>query len=172
MLTCYEWCFASSVLRKIFRNWFSQMYLIKAWLSVKSRDDQKPRYSSCMVMVIEFHNFKILSSLLHGYHIPQLQSIAILYGFFILQFQNFTNFLPWNFFGFVIPPFIFYFSFLEIGRNYTMSFMSIIITIVSNITVLAEADSGGGTGGAPLFFYSHLFFFWQSLWRTTNCVVH
>ena len=30
-----------------------------------------------MVMVIELHNFKILSSLLHGYHIPQLQSIAI-----------------------------------------------------------------------------------------------
>ena len=30
---------------------------------------------SCMV--IELNNFKILSSLLHGYHIPQLQNIAI-----------------------------------------------------------------------------------------------
>ena len=75
--TCEEWCFASSALRKYFRNWFSQIFLIKAWLSVKIRNDQKPRYSSCMIMVIEFHNFKILSSVLHGYHIPQFQSIAI-----------------------------------------------------------------------------------------------
>ena len=28
-------------------------------------------------MSIEFHNFKVLSFLIHGYHIPQLQSIAI-----------------------------------------------------------------------------------------------
>ena len=53
------------------------MYLVKAWLSVKIGNDQKPSYSSWMVMVIEFHNFKYLSSLPHGYHNPQLQSIAI-----------------------------------------------------------------------------------------------
>ena len=38
-------------------------------------NDQKPRYLS--YMIIETHNFKILSFLLHGNHTPQLKNIAI-----------------------------------------------------------------------------------------------
>ena len=33
--------------------------------------------ASCMVIVLKFQDFKTLSFLLHGYHIPQPQSIAI-----------------------------------------------------------------------------------------------
>ena len=46
------------------------------------------------------------------------------------EFQNFYQTFPWDFFGLVIPSN----SFLEIGRNY----VSIIITIISNITVLVS----------------------------------
>ena len=87
-------------------------------------NDQKPRSSSCIV--IEPHNFKFLSFLLHCYHIPHLKNFAILIlAIFTSQFKNFTNhsheiFLvgcsPWFFFE---------------DRNY----VSIIITIISNITV-------------------------------------
>ena len=69
--------FASSALRKKIINWFSEMSLVKAWLSVKIGNDQKPRYSSCMVMVIEFRRFIYLSTLTHCYHTPLVQSIAI-----------------------------------------------------------------------------------------------
>ena len=106
---------------------FPMCYLIKVWLSVKIGNDQKPRYSSCIiVMVMELHFFKILPSLLHGYH-----------GILIPQFQNLTNFSPWNLFGLLIPPFIFLLFFLEINRNYIMLIM---ITIASNITVLVSQN--------------------------------
>ena len=91
----------------------------------------------------------------HGYQIPQFQNFIIFpiwllypttskpwypcYGFLILQFQNFTNLLPWNCSRLAIALFIFLF-FLEIGRNYIMSIMSIIITIVSNVTVLVSQN--------------------------------
>ena len=107
------------------------MFLIKAWLSVKIGNDQKPRYSSCMVMVIELSNFKILSFLLHVCYIPQLQSIAI--PAMAFSPNNFTNLSPWGFFGLEVIIII---IFLEIGWNY----MSIIITVVSNITVLVSTN--------------------------------
>ena len=116
------------------------MFLIKSWLSVKIGKDQKLRYSLCMVMVIEFHNFKILSSLLHGYHIPQLQSIAIPYMAFLSH--NFKILPTFTMESFRIgnPSFYFFIIiFLEIGRKY-ISIMSIIITIVSNITVLVSQN--------------------------------
>ena len=75
-------------------------------------------------MVIISHSFKTLLSLL---------------GFLTPQFQNFTNLSPWNFFRLVPNPTYFYFYlliYLEICRNYT----SVIITIVSNITVLVSHD--------------------------------
>ena len=89
---------------------------------------QKPRCSSCIV--IELHNFKIMLFLLHGYHTLQLKNIAV----------PAIDFSPHNFkilptchmeFFWVINPNQF---FLETGRNY----VSIIITIISNITVLVS----------------------------------
>ena len=91
---------------------------------MKIRNDQNPRHSSCMAIVIEFYNFKTLTSLLHGYHIPQLQSI--------------TNLSPCNFFGLVIPPLIFLLLFLSDVRRYYMSITSIMI--VSNIIVLVSQN--------------------------------
>ena len=64
-------------------------------------------------LVITFHNSKILLSL---------------HFFLIRQFQTFTNLLI-GMFGVVIHLLFFFF---EISRNY----MSIIVTIISNITVL------------------------------------
>ena len=72
-------------------------------------------------MIIISYSFKALLSIL---------------GFLSPQFKNFTNLSPWNFFGLVPNPFyLFIYLFIfEICRNY----MSIIITIVSNITVLVS----------------------------------
>ena len=79
---------------------------------------------SCMVMVIKFHNFKILSFLLHGFLIPQFQKFGQL---FTTQFSWIGN-----------PS---YFSFfLDIGRNYISPNIFITITIVSNITVLVSQN--------------------------------
>ena len=60
-------------------------------------------------LVIKLNNFKILPSLLHVYHIPQLQNIAIIPLFFWGE-----------------------------GDMIYVNYMSIIITIVSNITVLVS----------------------------------
>ena len=65
-------------------------------------------------LVFTFYNSKILLSL---------------HFFLIRQFQTFTNLLI-GMFGVVIH--FFFFFFFEIGRNY----VSIIVTIISNITVL------------------------------------
>ena len=88
---------------------------------MKIRNDQKLRYSSCMVMVIISHDFKALPSLIWLSHSTT---------------QNFINFSSFNFFGLGIPLFIFL-LFLETGKNYIMS---IIITIVRNITVLRSQN--------------------------------
>ena len=106
------------------------MFLIKFWLSLKIRNDQKPRYSSwIMVIIIEWHNFKFFFISPSWLSYPTTSKHCYLcYGFLIPQFQNSTNFSSWNFFGLVIPHF-----FLELCRNYIMS---IIFTIVSNMTVL------------------------------------
>ena len=78
----------------------------------------------CMVMVIKFHNFKILSFLLHGFLMPQFQKFGQL---FTTQFSWIGN-----------PS---YFSFfLDIGRNYISPNIFITITIVSNITVLMSQN--------------------------------
>ena len=79
--------FGFSAHRKSFRTWFSQIVLIKSWLSVKSLppvqwntqknmgNEQKSRCSSCTVT--ESHNFKTLAFLLHGYHTSQFKNISI-----------------------------------------------------------------------------------------------
>ena len=117
------------------------MFLIQAWLSVKIGNDQKPTYY-CLLhghgyqipvskfchpsyMVIISHNFKALLSLLSLFH-PTI--------------SNFTNLPPWNFFGLVIIFYLFIYFFREIGRNYILSITLIIITIVSNITVLVSQN--------------------------------
>ena len=90
-------------IRKNFRTWFSQMFLIKAWKNCEKivcylyfntrknmGNDQKPRCSSCIA--IESHNFKILAFLLYGYHIPRLKKYCYpCYCFLTPQFQTFTN---------------------------------------------------------------------------------
>ena len=92
-------------------------------------------------MVIEFHNFKILSSVLHGYHIPQFQSIAIPAMTFPSRNFKICQSSIMEFFQIDDPSFYFFLLFfLEIGRNYIMSIMSVIITIVSNITVLVSQN--------------------------------
>ena len=59
-------------------------------------NDQKPRWSSCIV--IESDNVKIMLFLLRGYHMQQLENIAIPdIAFVTPQFQNFTN-LPYGIF--------------------------------------------------------------------------
>ena len=71
-------------------------------------------------MVIISHSFKTLLSLL---------------GFLTPQIHNFSILLPWNFFGLVpYPTYLFTFYCLELCRNY----MSIIITIIGNNTVLVS----------------------------------
>ena len=71
-------------------------------------------------MVIISHSFKTLLSLL---------------GFLTPQIHNFSILSPWNFFGLVpYPTYLFTFYFLELCRNY----MSIIITIIGNNTVLVS----------------------------------
>ena len=71
-------------------------------------------------MVIISHSFKTLLSLL---------------GFLTPQIDNFSILSPWNFFGLVpYPTYLFTFYFLELCRNY----MSIIITIIGNNTVLVS----------------------------------
>ena len=93
-------------------------------------NDQKPRCSSCMV--IETLHFRILPFLLRGYHTPKLKNIAILaiafspHNFKILPTCHMESFWVSN------PTYIF----LEIGRSY----VSIIITIMSNTTVLLSHD--------------------------------
>ena len=94
-----------------------------------------------MIMVIKSQNVKILSSLLHGYHIPHLQSMYIpTMAFWSYNFKIFTGLLHQLFRN---DNFSFYFLciFLEIGRNYIMSIMSIIITIVSNNTVFVSQNN-------------------------------
>ena len=103
------------------------MSLIKARLSVKIGNDRKLMYSSCMV--IKLNSFKNLLSLLHGCHIPQLQNIAIPGRLSHPTISKFYQPLTMEFFW--IPLFCF-----EICRNY----MSIIITIASNITVLVSQN--------------------------------
>ena len=87
---------------------------------------------------------------MHGYRTP--------------QFYNFTNFSPGKFFGLKIEFFSlsFFFFFLETRRNY----MSIIITIVSNITLSVSRNiiflkffmpmSHGVNKKTPLSAFSHL----------------
>ena len=77
---------------------------------MKIGNDQKLSCSSCMVMVITLHNFKILSFLWHGCHIPQLQSNPTPAMAFSLH--NFTNLLPRNFFGSAIPLNFYFLYFL------------------------------------------------------------
>ena len=97
-----------------FKNWFSQMYLIKAWLSVKTGNDQKPRYTSCMV--IELNSFKIFPFLPHGYHIPQFKKIAIPAWFSHPTISKFCQLFTMKFFriGYLILPIYFF----EICGNY------------------------------------------------------
>ena len=87
-------------------------------------NDQKTKCSSCKV--IKSYNSKTLQFILHDYHTTQLQS------FLTPQFEMLPTFM--EFFLLVIPP---NFYFLEISRNYA----SIIITIVSNITVLVSCNA-------------------------------
>ena len=58
-------------------------------------NDQKPRFSSCIV--IEPHNFKILSFFLHGYHTSQLKNIAIPAIAFSPHNLKFYQTANWNF---------------------------------------------------------------------------
>ena len=77
-------------------------------------------------MVIISHNFKALPSLLW------LSRLAI---------SKFCQPSIMEFFQIDDPSFYFFLLFfLEIGRNYIMSIMSVIITIVSNITVLVSQN--------------------------------
>ena len=72
---------------------------------------------------------------MHGYISHSFKTLLSLLGFLTSQFQNFTNLSQWNFFGLVSnPTYSFIYLFIEICRNY----MSITITIVSNITVLVS----------------------------------
>ena len=97
-------------------------------------NDQKPRCSSSIV--IETRNFKILPFLPHGYHTPKLKNIASLaiafspHNFKVLPTCHMELFWVSNqtFFGGGEG---------EIGRNYA----SIIITIISNITVLGSHNN-------------------------------
>ena len=78
-----------------------------------------PQFCNSSYMVIILYNLKILLSLL-------LLSQPTIQKFF--QPAN------WIFVGLVIPLIFYYLFFLEIGRNYA----SIIITIISNTTVLVS----------------------------------
>ena len=78
----------------------------------------------------ETRNFKILPFVLHGYQTPQLKILLSLLFLSHPIISKFYQHTKWNFFGFVIPLNIF----LEIGRNY----VSVIITIINNITVLVS----------------------------------
>ena len=82
-------------------------------------NDQKSRCSFCIVF--EPHNFKILPFLLHGY-----QKYCYPHPTISKCYQPITL----SFFGLIIPLNFF----LEIGRKYE----SIIITVISNITVLVS----------------------------------
>ena len=84
-------------------------------------------------MVTEHHTFKIFPSLLHGCHTPQLQNIAIPVMVFSTHNFKVLPILHMEFFW-IGNPTLFFFFFLEIGRKY----VSIIITIVRNITVLVS----------------------------------
>ena len=91
---------------------------------LKWENDQKPSYSSCIV--IKPHNFKILRSLLRDRKIGD-RALA-----FVPTVSKFYQPSRWNFFGLVIFRLAISF-FFDTGR----SFVSIIIAIVSNITVLS-----------------------------------
>ena len=129
--TCYKWCFVSSAHREIFRTWFSQILLVKAWLNFLSNAMlQKYGKLPKTLMLIQHSywnpDFKISLFLLHGYNTPQLKDIAM----------SAITFLPHNFkllsthqMEFLVIPFN---LFLEISWNY----VSIIITIINNSTAL------------------------------------
>ena len=88
---------------------------------MKIGNKQKLRYFPCMVMIIKFHNFKIFSPLLHGYISHNFKALLS-----VLQFSHST-----------ISKFYQPFTIKIFFRLVTSLFiMSIIITIVSNITEL------------------------------------
>ena len=64
-------------------------------------NDRKPSYSFCIV--IKPKNFKILSSLLHGYHTQELKNIAIPNRVSSLHNFKILSTLHKEFFGLVIP---------------------------------------------------------------------
>ena len=104
--------FASSAHRKIsFRTWFFRtfLFLIKAWLSVKSlflikcntpknmENDQEPTCSSWLA--IELHNFEVLLFLLYSYHTPELKDISIPALLSHSTISNFYQSANWSFGG-------------------------------------------------------------------------
>ena len=90
--------------------------------------DQKPWYSSSIVT--ETHNFKVLLFLLHGYYTSKHKNIASL----AIAFSRFLlSFLAHGIFGWLVIQFN---IFLEIDRTY----VSIVITIISSITVLVSQN--------------------------------
>ena len=91
---------------------------------------QKPKCSSSIVT--EAHNFKMLPFFLHGYHTRKLKNIAILAIAF--SPHNFKIFLTCHMEFFCVSNGIIHLNFFWrfFGRNY----VSIIIAIISNMTVL------------------------------------
>ena len=93
---------------------------------------------------------KFLSFLLHGYHTLQLiekNSCYPSYCFLTPHYQNFTNPPIGIFFGLVIP------LNLRIGANY----VSIIITIISNITVCHDVNKKAPAIVSPTPLRYHVF---------------
>ena len=90
-------------------------------------NNQKPSCSS--YIAIDPHNFQILLFLLYGYHTPQLENIALPAIVFSLHTRTFMNLLIGIFWVSNLTKFS-----LKIDRNY----VSILITIISNITVLVS----------------------------------
>ena len=117
-----EWCFASSAHRKSFRTWFYQILVecgnFVYCLMQHSKNYRKwpETYSFCMV--IATHSFKILPSFLHGYLTPQLQTIG----------TNPPHRIFLNWWSHVI----------FFGR--TEEIVSILVTIISNITLLVSQN--------------------------------
>ena len=103
-------------------------FLSNAILKRNMGKDQKPWYSSSIVT--ETHNFKVLLFPLHGYYTSKHKNIASL----AIAFSRFLlSFLAHGIFGWLVIQFN---IFLEIGRSY----VSIIITIISSITVLVSQN--------------------------------